>query len=547
MLPYTDSSLLRELDDILLDIEAQRAHQMYRAPGEGVIPWAKTICILGGGTAGFLAAIAIKRAFGKEVQVTLLEAPDVPIIGVGEATVDTLPPFLHDGLGIDIVDFYDQVRPTWKLGIRFEWGPLVPNHFAAPFGWGSRGLGLIPSLMNGHSTNLMNLAALLMSSDRVPLFKTTDGYRLAAHRIRYGYHLDNARFVAFLRRYAVSLGVEHQPVRVSGATLVRAPSGEHSVSAVTTGDGASIKADLFVDCSGFRSFLLRQRVGGAFHSYASSLFTDRALVFKVPNAGHLKPYTSAITMDSGWCWNIPCDDGDHCGYVYSSAHVSDDDARAEVVGRFKSAAIERLVHFQSGRSDRCWIGNVFAIGNSYGFVEPLESTGILMIQTHIEHLLTGLRSNSVHAVRERINQSVAQRWDGLRWFLALHFRFNGRRNTPYWRTARQTTDVSGMAAVLGLFAAGAPLALRNPRDLQHIEGGVPFFYGIAGLDCILLGQRVPTTVLPALQSRAEWQNRVASARRLTAAAIPHGTALSLLHRHPQLLREHAEHDLRYLL
>src|SRR5690606_14625342 len=144
---------------------------------------------------------------------------------------------------------------------------------------------------------------------------------------------------------------------------------------------------LYVDCSGFRSFLLGQKLGATFTSYASSLFTDTAIAFNAPHGGKLKPYTTARTMEHGWCWNIPMVEDDHLGYVHSSAHCSEDQALAEARAIWPALSGERTVRFRSGRHDRLWVGNVFAIGNAYAFVEPLESTGLLMITRAITSLV----------------------------------------------------------------------------------------------------------------------------------------------------------------
>ncbi len=530
------------LDANLHDAEAAKSRES-RWGRDDLRPPINSVCILGGGTAGWLTAIALREAFAEpKLEVTLIEAPDIPIIGVGEATVSTLPPFLHGGLGLDIVEFYRQVRPTWKLGIRFEWGSPQGHHFNAPFGWESRGIGLLGSIASGRSVNAMNLDSLLMDADKAPVFATSSGSALAAlDHIKYAYHLDNKAFVTHLAAVAKQRGVRHRPEHITDAVTVGP-----QVRSLVTRDGREIEADFFVDCSGFGSFLLGKKLGAEFSSFESSLFTDRALAFARPHGGMIKPYTTAKTMDAGWCWNIPMEDADHCGYVYSSEFISEEQARRELAATFPDASEPRLIRFRSGRRDRCWVGNAFAVGNAYGFVEPLESTGILMIQTHIEHLITGLRSPMTAPVREGINDSLARRWDSLRWFLAIHFRFNRQRDTEYWKAARVRTNISGLEGAIELYKQGAPLALRNPRDLHSVSE--PFFYGVAGLDCLLLGQGVPTRLLSHVHGEDDWNARLAAAEQLVEAAVDQDEALDVVHRFGALLEQHAQRRLaNYIL
>lgn len=524
------------LEALLPEREAEICEQNdYASP---FTPPCESICVVGGGTSGFLSALALHRAF-PELPVTLIESSKIPIIGVGEATVDTFPAFLHRGLGLDIVKLYQEVRPTWKLGIRFEWGAPADNHFDAPFNWQQRGLGFLSSLHYENTINWMNLQTVLMGRDLSPLLVPGEGEApFGLSSFRFAYHLDNRPFVEFLKECALAAGI-----RYVDATLLDAELSEDGteVRALRTAEGERLEFDFFVDCSGFRSFLLEKKLGVGFQSFASSLFTDRALAFEAPHQGKIKPYTTAKTMDAGWCWIIPQEENDHCGYVFSSAFLDEAGAREEIRRVFPGSTEPRLVRFQSGRHDKVWVGNVFAVGNAYGFVEPLESTGILMIQRHVEHLVSALRVGQVTPeLREAVNQSLGNRWDALRWFLAVHFRFNRNRDTAYWKAARAETDVHKIQPLLDSFAAGAPLVLRNPRDLETLETYTRIFYGLEGYDCLLLGQEVPTRLLPPLETREQWEAKKRQAEELVSYAVPLAQALKTLRENPELLRQHAQ-------
>ncbi len=212
-------------------------------------------------------------------------------------------------------------------------------------------------------------------------------------------------------------------------------------------------------------------LGGAldspFISYNKSLFTDRAIVASVPNAGRLRPYTLAETMNHGWCWNIPTVEEDHRGYVFSSAFATVEEAAEEMRQRNPKMGDYFTVKFVSGRHDDFWKGNVVAIGNSYAFVEPLESTALHMAILQIEHLLEALPVRKhERGVQAALNRKVGDHWDYVRWFLALHYRFNNRLNTPFWQASRSDVDVSAYAELLDWFRERGPLSCTGANKLR---------------------------------------------------------------------------------
>ena len=484
----------------------------------------KTVLIVGGGTAGYLTALAFRRHTAASVR--LVESTAIPHIGVGEATVPSIAPFLHSYLGIDTAEFYRVVRPTWKLGIKFDWGLPHPYYFLAPFDWGVDSIGALGSLREHGTLNEMSLGALLMDTDKVPLSRLQDG-NLASllPLLPVAYHFDVSRLIGFLSRLAGDRGVEHIDAVVRDVRLGE----DGNVEAIAT-DAGDLEADFFVDCSGFRSLIIGQALGSRFLSFESSLFTDCALAFERPHGGHVKPYTTATTMDCGWTWTIPQQDQDHCGYVFSSQFCTQAAAEAELTRRFGAPANPpRLVRFKSGRRERSWIRNAAAIGNASGFVEPLESTGLLMTAESIRLLIDAVVSSSDWAkTSARYNIKTGEAWDGLRWFLSLHYRFNHASDTPFWRTARADTDCSGAAEVLDEFRERAPLRLRDAAAIRKLGSAASvLFYGLPGIDCILFGQRVPTTVWPSVEDHSAWQTRRDTARRLIASALSMREALEV--------------------
>ena len=494
----------------------------------------RTVGVIGGGPAGYFAALALKRRF-PELAVTVVESMQVPIIGVGEATTTLMPPFLHQRLGLDIVELFESVRPTFKLGIKFVWGPPGIDSFTYPFGdaWP------IESFAFERDLWPQSLTSLLMQEDRAPVLRAPDGSLLSLlPSLKFGYHLDNSSLVAYLKRAAQGAGLEHVEATLVGVE----PRAESlGVAALRSSDGRELCFDFYVDATGFRALLLEGCLGSPFTSYASSLFCDRAIVATVPRRGSPPPYTTAETMDAGWCWRIPVAGEDHRGYVHSSAFLDEDAAAAEM--RIKSPGMGQpwTVRFRSGRHRDFWIGNTVAVGNAYGFVEPLESTALHMVIVEIAYLIEGLaqlragsRDSSYASYVQSANGKLGAHWDYLRWFLAVHYRYNGRLDTPFWRAARAETDISGMADILDRFRRGGPW-LSSSGD--RFAASDPTF-GYSGLMMLLLGQQAQGSeqARPSM-SRANWDTMLGRHRGVAARALPHREALEALATNPLMLRD----------
>src|SRR5262245_53357121 len=304
--------------------------------------------VIGGGTAGYFAALALKRRF-PDMDVTVVESSAVPIIGVGEATTTLMPPFLHGQLGLDIIELFRVVKPTFKLGIRFEWGRPGDHYFTYPFGDADP---IEAHHFDGHLRD-QSFVSMLMAEGRAPVLEGPNGERVSLlSRPKFAYHLDNAPFVAHLAAAAKRAGVHHVDM-----TIDRVRTGERGVHALHSADGRELSFDLYIDASGFRSLLIEGALGSRFLSYASSLLCARAIVATVPQRGGVQPFTTAETMESGWCWRIPVEGEDHRGYVCSSAHIDEDRAAAEMRARNPGMAEPWTVRFRSGRHADFWLGN----------------------------------------------------------------------------------------------------------------------------------------------------------------------------------------------
>jgi tryptophan halogenase len=485
----------------------------------------RRVVVVGGGTAGYFAALALRREL-PDLHVTLVESSKIPIIGVGEATTTLMPPFLHHQLGIDIVDLYREVRPTWKLGIKFEWGVPGDYSFNFPFGASS----LVEAYAHDGTIENQSVTALMMAANRTPIVTGDEGQPLSLlPQVKFAYHLDNKPFVAYLAKHARRAGVHHVDAVIKDA--ITAEGG--TIDRLVLDDGRELRGDLYVDATGFRALLIEKILGSPFTSYASSLFCDSAVVATVPQNGTIQPYTTAETMDAGWCWRIPVEGEDHRGYVYSSAHLTPDAAQAEMRAKNPGLGEPWSLRFRSGRHREFWKGNTVAIGNSYGFVEPLESTTLHMVIVEIAHLIGGIRAAADgRDHRAFANDALGGHWDDLRWFLAVHYKYNRKKDTSFWRDCRETADVSGVAHVLERFTRVGPRALEGQDFLTTDPTFVP------GMMILLLGQQVPCPA-PTDTSLAQtaWEARVAESRALVRRAFTQAEALDLLRRRPDLLQE----------
>lgn len=486
--------------------------------------------ILGGGTAGYLTALALRRKV-PGVAVTLIESSGIPVIGVGEATTPLMPQFLHADLGLDIHELFREVRPTFKLGIRFLWGRPGDGDFNYPFGPVHA---LEPFVYEGDIRSC-SLQSLLMTAGAVPVYEAGGGGWTNRLGTAAAYHLDNERFVAWLQRRAVAAGVERIDAAVE--SVERSDDGAE-VRALVTDDGRRLAYDLYIDATGFRSLLLEQALGSRWIGFDTSLWTDRAVVADVPHGGRFHPYTTAETMSCGWCWNIPQMEGSHRGYVFASAFQSPEEAEAAMRRSNPGMGPARLVRFRAGRHEHFWKGNVVALGNSYGFVEPLESTALHMLIREIGLLVQAfpLRRDE-RGLPGQLSRKVGAWWDYLRWFLSIHYRYNRRLDTPFWRACGAEVDVSQHEELLAAFRERGPLSY-DPAARAAFDYPDPL-WGPEGIDALLLGQHVPARLPRPALSREAWCERVCRAREVVARALPHERALQVLAERPELLEEMA--------
>lgn len=473
----------------------------------------KTIGVLGGGTAGYLTALALQK-YHPQIKVKVIESSRIPVIGVGESTTTEIVPFLHKGLDIDPEEFFREVKPTLKFGIRFDWGQPGDYKFNFNFFAGHQ----YESFYYENSIENANWPSVLMNENKVPVLRDEDGNIISMlGSIPFSYHMDNKSLIRFLNKTLLKRKIEIIDAEVETVKL----DAKGFISSLETKEGQSHSFDLYIDCSGFRSKLLGQTLKTEFIPFTSTLITDKAFTFDQPNNKVINSFTSVITMNNGWCWKIPMREENHFGYVHSSKFCSEEEAWAEIKTKFGEIHNPKVVNFRSGRHVQAWNKNVFALGNAYAFIEPLESTAI---QTVINSLMLLVRlmpnSHGDSSSIAGLNKEISVMWDTFRWFLGLHYRFNKKLNTPFWKWCQENVEIGNAQTILDLFQERAPLSASQFGSNTAHTALEALVFNSYSYDSLIFGQKLVYTPLakPAM-SEEDYLSKVASYKKLTQSSL----------------------------
>ncbi len=467
----------------------------------------QSIVVLGGGSAGFMAALTLKRKL-PHLNVRVIRSPDIGVIGVGEGTTIAFPKHFFEYLRLKPQQFYAQAEPTWKLGIKFLWGSRREFYYTFSYEFQHR----FPELSrnNGFFFNDEYLyagrASAFMAHDKA-FPRRPDG--TPEFHNNHAYHIENHKLVAWLEKISREFGVEVTDATVTPVLGSTARAANGSIEALVTEKGERLTADLFIDASGFRSELLGRALAEPYLSYSDALFCDRAVIAGWPRTDEpIKPYTTAETMDSGWCWQIEHEHWINRGYVYASPFLSDAEALAEFLKKNPKVANEpRVVKFRSGRYARHWVGNVVGIGNAVGFVEPLEATALQVICVEISTLADSLLDSQCEpnpTLARLYNDYNARAWDDIRDFLAVHYKFNTRLNTPFWQACRNDTALHGAEFLVDFYRENGPSVVAGAQLLHPSNS-----FGMDGYLALLVGQNIPHAkpFTPPSQEKNIWRNR----------------------------------------
>ncbi len=442
-----------------------------------------TFAIIGGGTAGWMSAALLSRFSENGYKVILVESEDIGTVGVGEATIPQINLF-NTALGIDEDEFVRETQGTFKLGIEFvDWHRKGAAYMHA-FGAVGRDIGIVPFQHYWHRAHslgkakdlrhyaLNEMAALGGRMQRGPL-RTTD--RLGD--MPYAFHFDAGLYAAYLRRYAEARGAQRIEGKITTADLD--PETGH-VTCVRLEDGQSVSADYFIDCSGFRGLLIEEALKTGYDDWTHWLPCNRALAVPCAHgSGEITPYTRSTARDAGWQWRIPLQHRIGNGYVFCSDFISEDDARATLLANLDGAAQAepRLLKFVTGKRRKFWNKNVIAVGLASGFMEPLESTSIHLIQSSLSRLLKMLPGKQVNpAVADEFNRQADFEYERIRDFLILHYKATERDDTPFWRHCRDMAIPDTLTAKIELFRANGHI-FREHEELFTEVGWLQVFVG----------------------------------------------------------------------
>jgi tryptophan halogenase len=479
-----------------------------------------SLVIAGGGTAGWIAAATFARFLGDCATITLVESDAIGTVGVGEATI----PQIHNlliGLGIDQREFLTATNASFKLGIEFADWLRVGHSYIHSFGQVGRGVGLIPFRQLWLRGRAQGVAgdfgdySYNVAAARAGRFQL-GGAQGAVPELAYAYHLDATLFAGMLRAYAEERGV----TRVEGQieTVERdATSGD--ITALRLAGGRRVAGSFFIDCTGFRSLLLGEALGVPYVDWRHWLPCDTALAMPTASGPQFRPYTQSLARPAGWQWRIPLQHRTGNGHVFCSGFMGEDEAAALLLANVegKPLADPRPIRFTTGHRREYWSHNCVALGLAAGFMEPLESTSIHLVQSGVARLLTLLPRDGgrLDAARATFNRLSGVEWERIRDFLILHYVANERTGDPFWDHCRALPLPDTLAEKLALFRdAGLFVREEDELFLDDSWGQVMLGQGVQPQGWSPLADNVPAEDLgPFLDS-------LARAYRLKAAALP---------------------------
>jgi tryptophan 7-halogenase len=422
------------------------------------------LVIVGGGTAGWMTAAAFASTFrAGQISIRLIESSEIGIVGVGEATLPHIR-FFNRRMGIDERELMAHTQATFKLGIEFcDWA-RKGDSYVHPFGdFGTRAGPVqfhqlwMRQALAGKALPIEEYSLPIVAARQNRFALPAEDKNDVMSTFGYAFQFDASLYASYLRGFAEKRGV----VRTDGKIVdVKLRGDDGRVESVKLADGAEVAGDLFIDCSGFRGLLIEQSLKTGYDEWTKWLPCDRAVAMPCENAGRLTPYTRATAREAGWQWRIPLQHRTGNGYVYGSHFISDDEAAAKLSSRLdgKPLGDPRFLRFTAGRRRKTWNRNVVAIGLAGGFLEPLESTSIHLIQVAITTLIDYLTEQSLSdggnfdtRTVEGFNRWIEMEYDRVRDFLILHYHATERDDSPIWNYCRTMPVPDSLAHKMELF------------------------------------------------------------------------------------------------
>jgi tryptophan halogenase len=416
------------------------------------------IVIVGGGTAGWMAGAALARALQhRHTRVTVIESSEIGTVGVGEATLPTIRGF-NSVLGIDEIDFIRKTQATFKLGIEFvDWRAVGHTFFHpfAPYGLPLNAVDFhhcwVKLRQLGDAAPLGEYSLPTMMARFGRFAQPADKPPAPFANYAYAFQFDAGLYARYLKNFAVERGVSHIDSKIVHVQLDGESGFIHSVALE---DGRTIAGDLFIDCSGFRGLLIEGALKSGYEDWTHWLPCDRAIAMPCESTGEITPFTRATALAAGWQWRIPLQHRTGNGYVYCSRFISDDQALATLRGRLDGAALAEpnLLRFTTGIRKKFWNKNCIALGLAGGFIEPLESTSIALIQSGISKLLTFFPDRRFDPTDiAEANRVMREEYERIRDFIVLHYKATQRHDTELWRACQAMSIPESLDRKINLF------------------------------------------------------------------------------------------------
>lgn len=448
----------------------------------------KKVIVLGSGSAGLIAALGVKRR-NPQLEVTVVSSSLIGTIGVGEGTVPYVLDFIHNYLKLDEASTYRALDPVYKLGVEFQWGshdryyyPFTEDFLVRSLPHLSRGSGYYHQAEDNGS----DLLVACMREKRIPS-RGSQLPNIPPPGQLFAWHIENHRLIETLVTAGKESGIIFQEDQLEAAVCDE----DGNLSSIIGVSGQSYSADLFIDASGFRAELIGKHAEVPFVSFSESLFCDRAVVggWDREDSEEILNYTVSETMESGWAWRIDHPERINRGYVFSSSHIDTETAVEEFKAKNPKINEAREVFFQSGHREKAWAKNVIAIGNASGFVEPLEATAIMCACLQTRWLADGLYDSQCSpndSLRTLYNKVTTGLWQEIRDFLALHYKYNHRINTPFWQDCQNKIPATNWEELLKFYQenGSSKIAAATLPPLSQ--------FGISGYFAHLTGLSIPT-------------------------------------------------------
>jgi tryptophan halogenase len=475
------------------------------------------------------AALLAKTLEHQSTRITLVESDEIGIVGVGEATVPSIHAF-NGILGLDTADFMRACQATFKLGIEFKgWGGINQSYMHPFTPYGLDRARLFPAAwmkyarqlnVRGQTTDIDDFNAGSLAARQGKFILPRRG--APSGPLNYAYHFDAALYARYLRGYAEQRGVTRIEGKVTGVTQ-HPESG--FIQSTTLESGQTVAGDFFIDCSGFRGVLIEQALKAGYQDWSHWLPCNRAVAVPSENVEPPAPYTRSTADAAGWRWRIPLQHRVGNGYVYAADHLSDDDAEARLLETLdgKALAEPRRLRFVTGRRNRVWDRNCLALGLASGFMEPLESTSIHLIQTALLRLIRLFPDKRFEPAEiSEFNRQTVEEYEDIRDFLITHYKLTDREDTPFWLACRDMDVPDKVTENLELFAATGRLTHRP----EHLFGPQSWIAVLLGQGLLPRGSDPLLGHVPPDQLEAEMLRHRDGLAAEVAAMPPHEMVLT---------------------